>query len=445
MPHYSQSASIRLPYVIPRVFPLAALALAAMLVGCSDEPTVDLTAEELMLRVQNALATGGQIAQVRGQSEGVVSQTRQALWTVEASYDVPANSVRTSFEKAPGNNFDIQDRRIELQVGRDVYETYPGTDDPVFHYTRDERPACYSGEPDLLVMGLLCGLGPLESDSGAPKVAAVNFERRRAFAISFEDADGRISMLVVDRDTYLPLVHTLTFQGQGQTGIFRTTYSVRFVDRASLDPGFFDPRALGYRSPSEQWLAILDDPSLRGRVYWPGRSISSAGQYEAGLVGVEDRRTPAGKSSGPGHVLTISYQGAGGRFELDYWPAGAWEQFEPLLGDASIWAKCSESSAAESPVGRATLRRGFKPPAPYLPAPREAGQAPPPLPDVFPDGCPARDHDRFMAVIQTPDVTITINAPLALCCQDGRSLGVFDTEAGLQTVIARLRLRQTGE
>ena len=415
-----------------------------MLLGCSDEPTVDLTAEELMLRVQNALAAGGQIAQVRGQSEGVVSQTRQPLWTVETYYDVPANSVRTSFEKAPGNNLDIQNRRIELQVGRDVYETYPGTNDPVFHFTRDERPACYPGEPDLLVIGLLCGLGPLYSSSGAPKVTGVNFERRRAFAISFEDADGRISMLVVDRDTYLPLVHTLTFQGQGQTGIFRTTYSVRFVDRASLDPGFFDPRTLGYRSPAEQWLAILDGPSLGGPVYWPGRSLQGAGHYDAELVGVEDRRTPAGKS-GPGHFLTLSYQGAGGRFELDYWPAGAWEQFEPLLGDASIWAKCSESRAVASPIGRATLRSGFEPPSPFLPPPRPTGQTPAPLPDVFSDGCPDREYDRFMAVVQAPDVTITINASLALCCQDGRSLGVFDTEAGLEAVIERLRLRQTGE
>jgi hypothetical protein len=415
-----------------------------MLLGCSDEPTVDLTAEELMLRVQNALAAGGQVAQVRGQSEGVVSQTRQPLWTVEASYDVPANSVRTSFEKASGNNFDIQDRRTELQVGRDVYETYPGTNDPVFHFTRDERPACYPGEPDLLVVGLLCGLGPLSTTSGAPKVTGVNFERRRAFAVTLEDDDLGILMLVVDRDTYLPLVHTLTFQGQGQTGIFRTMYSVRFVDRASLDPGFFDPRALGYRSSAEQWLATLDDPSLGGPVNWPGRSLQGAGQYDTDLVAVEDRRTPAGKS-GPGHFLTLSYQGAAGRFELDYWPAGAWEQFESLLGGASIWARCSESSAVESPVGRATLRRGFEPPSPFLPAPRPAGQTLPPLPDVFPDSCPNREHDRFMAVVQTPGVTITINAPLALCCQDGRSLGVFDTEPGLEAVIERLRLRQTGE
>jgi hypothetical protein len=398
-----------------------------------------------MRRVQTALAAGGELAQVRGESEVIASQNRQALWTVEAVYDVPADSVRTSFEKAPGSTLDIQDQRIELQTGRDVYEAYPGTDDPVNHYTRDNRPACYPGEPELLVMSLLCGLGPLESRRGDPKVDAVNHEGRPALAVSFEDADGRTVTLFVDRRSYLPLAHTVTFQGgsPAQTGVFRTTYSVSFVSRASVPAGFFDPRALGYVLVEEQWLAILDTPALGVPVYWPGRALSGTGGYDATLKEVEDRRGPPG--SGPGTVFSLVYQGAAGAFSLDYWPPGAWEAFESLLGQASIWAKCSEHIAIPGSTGQATIRRGFEPPAPYLPAPRQPGQAPPPLPDVFPDGCPARAYDRFMAVIQRPDVTITVNASLALCCQDGASFGAFDTEAGLEAIIARLRLRLPGE
>jgi hypothetical protein len=89
--------------------------------------------------------------------------------------------------------------------------------------------------------------------------------------------------------------------------------------------------------------------------------------------------------------------------------------------------------------------RGFEPANVPVPQVAVAGSPPPPTPDLFPGGCPTGPHDRFMAEVRLPGVTVTINAPYAIMGQSGRDFGDYDAEAALEAIARSLRPRQPGE
>jgi hypothetical protein len=109
-----------------------------------------------------------------------------------------------------------------------------------------------------------------------------------------------------------------------------------------------------------------------------------------------------------------------------------------LLGDGFQWAECSEKNAIPLPGRVLVIYRGFE----------VSQNAPSPdgsLIDYFPDGCPDCPYDRFIAAIEYPDATITVNAPYGKFGLPGDPLGVFDSEEGLEALARSLRLRQPGE
>jgi hypothetical protein len=271
----------------------------------------------------------------------------------------------------------------------------------------------------------------------------MDFEGRRVHVLLIaDDAHNNETRFLVDARTYLP-VAILLAPGDRQPPIIRTDYTLQYQTRASLPSDFFDPRALGYVPQAEVWLGILDDPALGIPIFWPGRQLQQP-PYQALLVGVEDRRTPSGKL-GPGHILTIGYQGDAGTFRLDYWPPGKWEDLKSQFGSGFLWVKCSDHRTVALDSGDLVILRGFEPAGPLLTPPQRAGSPPQAQPDPFPTGCPNRDFDRFMAEIHLPGVTITVNAPLGTCCQDGAPFGIFDSEDALEAIASSLRARQYGE
>jgi hypothetical protein len=398
------------------------------------------TPEQFLRKMEGALAAGGEIAVVRGVTEALSGQS-QPLWTSEAWYDIPNSSARTSLKKDPSARLDIQDERVELQVGQDVYESYPGSDDEVRRYRRDEVPACFTGEPALVIMALLCALGPLESRGGGQLHLAgvVDFEGRRARALVLEGADPGVSRLLVDAKTYLPIGHILTVQDTGFE--IRTAYDVQFRDRDAAPGDFFDPRALGYSSPEEEWLAVLDDPALGVPVYWPGRSLTLPGVPQASLSRVEDRRS----GSGPGMLITLTYSGREGMFRLDYWQRARWDDYQRLLGSGFVWSKCSDRRTLTAGNAEIVIFRGFEPTGRLLASPQLAGSPTQAPFDLFPGGCPEKDYDRFLAEVRFPEVTVTINAPYGLAGQSGGDFGAFDAVAALEAIARSLRPRQPGE
>ncbi len=228
-----------------------------------------------------------------------------------------------------------------------------------------------------------------------------------------------------------------------------TVYNVDAVTRETLPANFFQPEGVGYVSPEEEWLRVLDDPALGVPVYWPGRAITGTGRYDAVLIDVQDRRGPRGKDT-PGHVLTLTYEGDDGLFRLDYWPGETWDAFRAVLGDGFLWANCAEEAASTVPAGEMTILRGHEAPGgpvlatPFVATPGAPVPTPEPFKSPFETGCPEGEYDRFMAVIRVEGAVVTIDAPYGLS-GDGRAFGVFDTEEGLRAIGEHLRLRQPGE
>ena len=443
-----------------KLFAIAGVAAAAVLAGAlfvllrSDGGTNHPEDPQAFLqRVEHALREQGEIPHVTAEATVTEGVTTFALWSSEAWYDFEAGAVRSAMKKAPGSTIDIADEVEQLRTSDAVYDTSSAIDEITQRLPPDERPACfYRDEPPLLVMGLLCGLGPQEGDPASMAVESItDFRGRGVRSLAAEMTDGRVLRLLVDLDTYLPVGQTMTGETAMAQYVMETAYQVETVARSTLPTDFFDPRSLGYVPQEEVWLRILDDLALGVRVYWPGRALIGTGQYDAVLTRVEDRRGPPDKNA-PGHVLSLDYEGASARFRLDYWPGQTWDDMLQLLGGGFLWASCSETAITSVPAGEVTILRGFEPEAgiealrpPQVGAPGTNPTSSVPPFDPFPDGCPEGEYDRFMAVIRIEDAVVTINLPYGLCCQDGDAFGVYDTEAGLLAIAERLRLRQPGE
>lgn len=141
--------------------------------------------------------------------------------------------------------------------------------------------------------------------------------------------------------------------------------------------------------------------------------------------------------------MTLTYKGESGTFRLDYWPPGNWEELRTPFGRGFLWSKCSEQRVTPLTSGNSSFLKDFEPSAPAILPPQPANSLPNEPPDPFPNGCPTRDFDRFMAEIRLPGVTVTVNAPYGLCCQTGDSFCPFDDEAALEVIARSLRARQT--
>jgi hypothetical protein len=411
-----------------------------------DEPD---NPEAFLDRVEAALRDSGGVPHVMGVTTATDRQTTYDLYTTQAWFDFEAGAVRSELTKAPGSTLDIADAIVALRTADALYETFPGTDEPAWEYTREQRPACLQGEPALLAMALLCGLGPQEGGEAALTVEGpAEFRGQDALALVAAMSDGRVLRLFVDPDSYLPLGQTMS-AATSSAGVLETVYTVDVVPRASLPPDYFDPRAIGFLPEAEVWLRILDDPALGMPVYWPGRTLTGSAPYDAVLTRVEDRRAPPDKNT-PGHVLSLGYEGSDGTFRLDYWPEETWETFRALMGEGFLWSNCAEAVVSQVPAGEMTVLRGHEPQAgiealrPQVGAPGPGQSTPPPF-NPFPNGCPTGAFDRFMAVVRVPGGAITINVSYGYCCQDGASFGVFDTEDSLRAIAERLRPRLPGE
>jgi hypothetical protein len=430
---------------------VAALVFLVLNGSDGDERAIE-SPDGFLERVEAALRGVGEVTHVAGEMTGTDGTETYQLFTSDAWYDFEAGAVRVSMRKAPGSSLDVADEVLQLRVGDDVYTALPGTDAPTERSSHKEWTACLYNEPPRLAMGLLCGLGPQGGEALSMEVEGRgDFRGRQVRALAAHMTDGRTLRLYVDPDSYLPVGQTMSVEAAARSFALETVFQVQGLARSSIPSDFFDPRSLGYVPPEEVWLGILDDPALGVDVHWPGRAITGTGSYDAVLISVDDRRGPPDKNS-PAHVVTLTFRGNGGVFRLDYWPGDSWEALLALLGPGFLWSSCAAEETYPMPVGEVTVLLGFEPEAglgalapPQVAVPGTTPSTSVPAFDPFPNGCPAGDHDRFMAVVRVEGGVVTVNAPYGLCCQDGDSFGVFDTPEGLRAIAEKLRLRQPGE
>jgi DNA-binding CsgD family transcriptional regulator len=436
---------------------IAVLAMAALAIGIyamnsrasgTDDPSGAAAEEkataDFLSRVEAALTSPDKVARVLGWTEFIGAQGQaQAQWSTDALYDLPNQSARVLITKDPSSRLDIPDQRIELTTGGSTYDSNLGDREPVSRFSTAQRPACFPGEPLTVVLRLLCWEHTTENVNLNVE-GVIDFEGRKVQSLALTAPNGATNRLLVDPGTYLPIAQTVTAPGQGSFSI-RTVYAVEILNRSDLSADFFDPRSLGYVPPQEAELAILDDPALPVRVYWPGRILSGTQGLDAQIAGVERRHGQQVGRDGPGQALTISYAGPAGRFRLDYWPMGNWEEFQRLLGGGFIWAQCSERHVVTGGPGEIVILKGFDPGSRPLAGVQIAGATPIPTPPLFPNGCPSGEYNRFMAQVSFPEVTVTINAPYGVPGPVKDDFGMYDSEAALEEIARRLRPRQPEE
>lgn len=429
-------------------------------------PEVPTTPEEFLLKVEAALAAGGDTARVQGTTELVANGQSAPQWSIDAWFDLRGEASRSTVTKAPTSTLDIAANRIDLVEGEYLYRAYPSSDGPVESYWRAENPSCFIGEPDSVLTPLLCGFSPVSVPGTVVLEGEVDYGGRRLNSLLWRETTGATgageTRLLVEPATYLPVAHVQTVVAVPNTER-RTLYEVQFVSRRSLAPDFFAPAALGYESVSEQQLRVLDGPNLGVPVYWPGRTFTSAAN-QAQLSRVEERGPPPAERTGPYAPdirVTLVYSSDSGTFRLDYWPPGAWEEHKRQLGQNFAWASCSDRVDISSGAGSAAILRGFDRTAP-LATPSIGGSSeglvpdtsPPVSPPIIqgpgqtpsqPGTCPTGPYDRFMAEVNFPQVTVTINAPYGIVMEPASHFGVYNSEAAVEELVRSLRLRRIGE
>jgi hypothetical protein len=213
--------------------------------ACGDD---EETPEEFLRRVEAAMSPDGRIAHVTGRTR-VLGQQVRPLWSTDAWYDVPNQAGRILHTKAPTASLDIPDERLELRVEGNVYDPKLGERNaPVSRFSTDQRPNCFPGEPQTVVLKLLCA-DVFNDGSGRLKVEGViDFEGRQVRSLALV-GPNTMTRLLVDPDSYMPVAQTLTSQTPGNEEVIRSEYVVELTDRITLPPDFFDPRSLSSMGP----------------------------------------------------------------------------------------------------------------------------------------------------------------------------------------------------
>jgi hypothetical protein len=209
--------------------------------ACSDD---EETPGEFLRRVEAAMSADGRIAHVTGRTEVIDPQARP-VWSSNAWYDVPNQAARILHTKDASASVDIPQERLELRVEGNVYDPkLCERNQPVSRFSTAQKPNCFAGEPQTVVLKLLCadvfndGGGRLEVEG------VVDFEGRQVRSLALVGPNNT-TRLLVDPDTYLPVAQTLINQEHGNGALIRTIYSVEMTETNGVATDFFDPRSLG--------------------------------------------------------------------------------------------------------------------------------------------------------------------------------------------------------
>jgi len=441
----------------------------------SPSPADAATVEGFLLNLSHAISRDGHAYEVTIETVGIDPKgARTPMYTTKLWLDLPGDRWAAEIQKAPGWNADVADQVDYAGAGNDIYASN-GSDDPS-HYLATDRPGCLPRVVAVPVQTLVCGVLEAVDDSTVPSVREGEYEGRPARVLVFSKempADGPGGTdgtppaspsgnalleyrFYVDRDTFLPFaLETVATQAGRSPGAVRGTIAGKFVPFRSLKSALFDPKSLGYVSPSETERALLDSFVAAGPFFWLARKFDPG----SGLPPLAFRE--ATSTSGIGRerqsIGFISYLSAASPLPIyvETWTPSGWTSYWDRVRGVTAWgSNCAKSETLDLPLGRATIWLGYRGDSMSDLGRVQPGTPPPPptgtptlfvFPTPTPRQCTNQPYDAVLGVLETGTRTVTINAPLALATPPGQKAGPFDTRAAMESLLRGLRPMAPGE
>ena len=465
------------------------VALATLLVACDDEPAPPParspeTPTEFFEALEHALSQESGLYHFYVTAESQDGDRTQDVGSVEAWVNITNDRARWEFRVGPDNTADIAGHWVAVYADDARYfQDLDDNDDPVTRLSGSSLRNCFPGSIGYLLSLVACGMvaetAPegivsLEQSSfnGQPTLALVLTSPYEQFTpppgippppggwptpVPIYAAATTVEMRFhIDAATYLPLAVTFSLDSDPDRlesgGEFR--FEGGFVQEADLPKDAFSPAALGYVTPADEEIQKLEDTGLQAPVYWLGRTFDPGdGLPVLGGLYVNSYGPRPSRGDEPNIQLGLAYTGDGGFVRLDIYPPGDWEAFKARLGGNFPWSWCGDSREFTTGDAVVTILAAhesfpyneFEAAQPGLATPGQQPPAPPTIPPLKTEPCPTTPHDRFMAEVRFPDATVVINGTLRYGGQDGKTFGIFDTDAALEVIARGLRLRHPGE
>jgi hypothetical protein len=140
-------------------------------------------------------------------------------------------------------------------------------------------------------------------------------------------------------------------------------------------------------------LVPLDNPAIELPLYWPGRHFHP-GDGKGPIPLTSAYALLREGEAPPGTRIELWY--GEGAIRIGTWPRAAWNRYtETKLGREVLTWKCTRTSTVPSPVGAATIYRGYK---------KDFAV------------CPDRPPPVFAAVIDAGRVVLGVNLPVCYSC-----------------------------
>lgn len=247
---------------------LAMLLTTVLLSGCvigGDDDTADMTADELLSRMEDALTRDDEV--YHGQIKVWVErpETQQPLWAEDAWLAPDGQSGRRAWQDDTAiENFVVSAETLTILSGGEVFAQTDAGPPPEVE-TLPLGPGCPSVETPELVNYLICrsinvfhASPDLELEPEIDRGAEYNGRDTIALTYRMEpDVSGArptetIITIHADRGNYLPVAWTTVVQFAAEEpeviGVEIAEFDNDFIDPDDLPPDFFNPASIGYQA-----------------------------------------------------------------------------------------------------------------------------------------------------------------------------------------------------
>jgi hypothetical protein len=176
--------------------------------------------------------------------------------------------------------------------------------------------------------------------------------------------------------------------------------------------------------PTDTVELALNDPALTRPVYWLGRSFDAPGSLpDLALRDAWVIRGPAGVG-GPGNDVELDYYASVAAVHIAIWQPARWHRFLRTRLGRLVWdSPCAHRTRVTLADGTADIYEGY-------------GTS-----KQLTRSCPKRPPDTALAHVTLPGVVVAVNIPICFLCVGHDSGNPYNTRAGMEAVVRRLRLR----
>lgn len=247
--------------------PLMLLLLAALLSGCviGDDEAADMTADELLARMEDALTREDEIYHGRIEVWVERPESQQPLWAEDAWLAPDGETGRRAWQDDTAiENYVVSAETLTILSSGEVYaQTDPGPPPQVEMLSLG--PGCPSVETPALVNYLICrSINVVHTSPDLEMTPEIDLDAeyngRDTIALTYRlepDVSGArptetVITIHADRGNYLPVAWTTVVQFAAEEpeviGVEIAEFDNDFVDPDDLPPDFFDPASIGYQA-----------------------------------------------------------------------------------------------------------------------------------------------------------------------------------------------------